>query len=189
MDAWESQQPSYQPTLLVLQHLDAALNEYSGAPPPTASAAAQEQPLLLADAHADAAVARAADAGMASASGEGSSEEEGGGSREQQQGASSGERAEQAGARDDAASGRQQGGASGSGRRGAEGAREEGTPPARVRVMLLCGADMVESLVVPGVWRPEHIRAILGDHGIVCIDRCALVSPHACQKTSICPSP
>jgi len=40
------------------------------------------------------------------------------------------------------------------------------------RVMLLCGADMVESFLAPGVWRPEHLRAILGDdHGVVCIAR------------------
>ncbi len=38
--------------------------------------------------------------------------------------------------------------------------------------MLLCGADMVESFLAPGVWRPEHLRAILGDdHGVVCIAR------------------
>jgi hypothetical protein len=43
---------------------------------------------------------------------------------------------------------------------------------ARVRSMLLCGADMVESLTVPGVWRPEHVRHILQDHGLVCIGRC-----------------
>ncbi|KAK9904145.1 hypothetical protein WJX75_005392 [Coccomyxa subellipsoidea] len=42
---------------------------------------------------------------------------------------------------------------------------------ARVRSMLLCGADMVESLTVPGVWRPEHVRHILQDHGLVCIGR------------------
>ncbi|EIE20283.1 Nucleotidylyl transferase [Coccomyxa subellipsoidea C-169] len=41
----------------------------------------------------------------------------------------------------------------------------------RVRSMLLCGADMVESLTVPGVWRPEHVRHILQDHGLVCIGR------------------
>ena len=44
--------------------------------------------------------------------------------------------------------------------------------PAAPRVMLLCGADMVESFLAPGVWKPEHLRAILGDdHGVVCIAR------------------
>ncbi len=37
--------------------------------------------------------------------------------------------------------------------------------------MLLCGADMVESLAVPGVWKPEHVRSILEDYGVVCISR------------------
>ena len=37
--------------------------------------------------------------------------------------------------------------------------------------MLLCGADMVESLAVPGVWQPEHVRTILGDYGVICISR------------------
>lgn len=37
--------------------------------------------------------------------------------------------------------------------------------------MLLCGADMVESLAVPGVWKPEHVRTILGHYGVVCISR------------------
>ena len=40
-----------------------------------------------------------------------------------------------------------------------------------IRVMLLCGADMVESLVLPGVWQPEHVQTILGDYGVVCISR------------------
>ena len=44
--------------------------------------------------------------------------------------------------------------------------------PAAPRVMLLCGADMVESFLAPGVWRPEHLRTILGDdHGVVCVAR------------------
>ena len=40
-----------------------------------------------------------------------------------------------------------------------------------IRVMLLCGADMVESLVLPNVWQPEHVQTILGDYGVVCISR------------------
>ena len=40
------------------------------------------------------------------------------------------------------------------------------------RVMLLCGADLVESFATPGVWRREHLQQILGpDHGVVCIAR------------------
>jgi nicotinic acid mononucleotide adenylyltransferase len=48
----------------------------------------------------------------------------------------------------------------------------------RIRAMLLCGADMVASLAVPGVWKPEHVRVILGEHGLVCISRWVLTSQH-----------
>ncbi|KAK9842278.1 hypothetical protein WJX81_004237 [Elliptochloris bilobata] len=37
--------------------------------------------------------------------------------------------------------------------------------------MLLCGADVVASFGAPGVWREEHLRGILCDHGVVCIAR------------------
>jgi hypothetical protein len=40
-----------------------------------------------------------------------------------------------------------------------------------VRSMLLCGADVVASFAAPGVWREEHLRSILRDHGVVCIVR------------------
>ena len=44
--------------------------------------------------------------------------------------------------------------------------------------MLLCGADMLASLAAPRVWKPEHVRAILGEHGLVCIKRWVLTSQH-----------
>ena len=37
--------------------------------------------------------------------------------------------------------------------------------------MLLCGSDLVESFMRLGRWKPEHLRAILDDHGVVCISR------------------
>ncbi|KAI3955876.1 hypothetical protein MKW98_006236 [Papaver atlanticum] len=40
-----------------------------------------------------------------------------------------------------------------------------------LKVMLLCGSDLVESFCVPGVWIPEQIRALCRDYGIVCIRR------------------
>ncbi|XP_059611472.1 nicotinamide/nicotinic acid mononucleotide adenylyltransferase 1 isoform X2 [Phlebotomus argentipes] len=40
-----------------------------------------------------------------------------------------------------------------------------------VQVKLLCGADLLESLNVPGLWDPDDIEAILGHHGIVVISR------------------
>lgn len=40
------------------------------------------------------------------------------------------------------------------------------------QVMLLCGADLVESFATPGVWKREHLQQIMGlEHGVVCIAR------------------
>ena len=40
------------------------------------------------------------------------------------------------------------------------------------RVMLLCGADVLESFLAPGIWRPDHLHDILSeDHGVVCVAR------------------
>jgi hypothetical protein len=41
----------------------------------------------------------------------------------------------------------------------------------KVRVMLLCGADLLESMTKPGVWIPEQVRVLLQEHGVVCICR------------------
>lgn len=54
---------------------------------------------------------------------------------------------------------------------GVEGRNDADVEQPRVRSILLCGADMVESLTVAGVWRPDHVRSILQDHGLVCIGR------------------
>ncbi|KAL5720623.1 nicotinamide-nucleotide adenylyltransferase [Ranunculus cassubicifolius] len=40
-----------------------------------------------------------------------------------------------------------------------------------LRVMLLCGSDLVESFSVPGVWIPEQVEAICRDYGVVCVRR------------------
>uniref|UniRef100_A0A3B3QXM8 Nicotinamide nucleotide adenylyltransferase 1 n=1 Tax=Paramormyrops kingsleyae TaxID=1676925 RepID=A0A3B3QXM8_9TELE len=37
------------------------------------------------------------------------------------------------------------------------------------RLMLLCGADMLNSFVVPGLWKLEHIEEIIKNFGLVCI--------------------
>ncbi|KAL8150691.1 hypothetical protein V2J09_020499 [Rumex salicifolius] len=39
------------------------------------------------------------------------------------------------------------------------------------QVMLVCGSDLLESFVVPGVWIPEQMQAICRDYGVVCIRR------------------
>ncbi|KAK9807240.1 hypothetical protein WJX73_001226 [Symbiochloris irregularis] len=43
--------------------------------------------------------------------------------------------------------------------------------PDAPRAMLLCGADLLESFVKPGVWRDGHVRHILEQHGVVCVAR------------------
>ncbi len=54
----------------------------------------------------------------------------------------------------------------------ADSTAASGEQPPGPRVMLLCGADLVESFATPGVWRREHLEQILGrDHGVVCIAR------------------
>ncbi|XP_057822452.2 uncharacterized protein LOC131034873 isoform X1 [Cryptomeria japonica] len=40
-----------------------------------------------------------------------------------------------------------------------------------LKVMLLCGADLLESFTMPGVWVPDMVKAICRDHGVVCISR------------------
>ncbi|KAG2372916.1 hypothetical protein C9374_008833 [Naegleria lovaniensis] len=41
----------------------------------------------------------------------------------------------------------------------------------QVRIMLLCGADLLESFVKPGVWIPEQVEYILSTYGVCCIER------------------
>ncbi|KAM9343006.1 nicotinamide/nicotinic acid mononucleotide adenylyltransferase 1 [Pholidichthys leucotaenia] len=39
------------------------------------------------------------------------------------------------------------------------------------RLMLLCGADVLESFGIPNMWKQEDIIEIVGRHGLVCITR------------------
>lgn len=43
---------------------------------------------------------------------------------------------------------------------------------APLRVMLLCGADLLASMLQPGVWQEAHLRSILGEYGVVVVGRC-----------------
>ncbi|XP_066493481.1 nicotinamide/nicotinic acid mononucleotide adenylyltransferase 1 [Tiliqua scincoides] len=43
----------------------------------------------------------------------------------------------------------------------------EGAP----QVKILCGTDLLESFQVPGLWKPEDIKEIVSNHGMVCITR------------------
>ena len=40
-----------------------------------------------------------------------------------------------------------------------------------LRLTLLCGADLLESFSVPGLWDAEDIRVIVRDYGILVITR------------------
>lgn len=43
--------------------------------------------------------------------------------------------------------------------------------PESLKVMLVCGSDLLESFCVPGVWIPEQVRTICRDFGVVCVCR------------------
>ncbi|KAJ0974074.1 hypothetical protein J5N97_016039 [Dioscorea zingiberensis] len=40
-----------------------------------------------------------------------------------------------------------------------------------LKVMLLCGSDLLESFSIPGVWIPDQLRTICRDYGVICIHR------------------
>uniref|UniRef100_A0A1J3K610 Nicotinamide-nucleotide adenylyltransferase n=1 Tax=Noccaea caerulescens TaxID=107243 RepID=A0A1J3K610_NOCCA len=44
-------------------------------------------------------------------------------------------------------------------------------PEESLKVMLLCGSDLLQSFCTPGVWIPEQVKTICKDYGIVCIRR------------------
>jgi nicotinamide mononucleotide adenylyltransferase len=37
--------------------------------------------------------------------------------------------------------------------------------------MLACGADLLQSFLLPGVWAAEDLEVILGTFGVVCLER------------------
>lgn len=40
-----------------------------------------------------------------------------------------------------------------------------------IRLMLLCGGDLVETFKIPNVWKSEHVEDILSKYGLVVIKR------------------
>ena len=46
--------------------------------------------------------------------------------------------------------------------------------PAPPRLVLLCGADLLESTQVPGLWAAEDLEVILGEYGVCVIERVGL---------------
>ncbi|CAI5998997.1 unnamed protein product [Closterium sp. NIES-64] len=59
----------------------------------------------------------------------------------------------------------------GVGGQGVEAAEGQQGAEGRVQVMLVCGADLLESFTQPGVWVPSHVEEVVGAHGVVCIAR------------------
>ena len=50
----------------------------------------------------------------------------------------------------------------------AQGSREARAP---IDILLVAGADLIESFATPGVWSTEDIREILTNFGVVCLGR------------------
>ncbi|XP_040988746.1 nicotinamide/nicotinic acid mononucleotide adenylyltransferase isoform X2 [Juglans microcarpa x Juglans regia] len=44
-------------------------------------------------------------------------------------------------------------------------------PRESLKVMLVCGSDLLHSFSIPGVWIPDQVRTICRDYGVVCIRR------------------
>ncbi|XP_061353662.1 nicotinamide/nicotinic acid mononucleotide adenylyltransferase isoform X3 [Gastrolobium bilobum] len=40
-----------------------------------------------------------------------------------------------------------------------------------LKVMLVCGSDLLHSFGVPGVWIPDQVKTLCRDYGVVCIRR------------------
>ncbi|KAK4753048.1 hypothetical protein SAY87_021846 [Trapa incisa] len=49
--------------------------------------------------------------------------------------------------------------------------KERMLPEDSLKVMLVCGSDLLQSFGTPGVWIPEQVNIICRDFGIVCIRR------------------
>eukprot|EP01098_Paradermamoeba_levis_P016470 TRINITY_DN890_c0_g1_i1.p1 TRINITY_DN890_c0_g1~~TRINITY_DN890_c0_g1_i1.p1 ORF type:complete len:197 (+),score=39.44 TRINITY_DN890_c0_g1_i1:155-745(+) len=43
--------------------------------------------------------------------------------------------------------------------------------PDKIKIRLVCGADLLDSFRIPGVWAEEHTEAIMRDYGLACIER------------------
>ncbi|XP_027187361.1 nicotinamide/nicotinic acid mononucleotide adenylyltransferase isoform X2 [Cicer arietinum] len=40
-----------------------------------------------------------------------------------------------------------------------------------LKVMLVCGSDLLHSFGIPGIWIPDQVKSICRDYGVVCIRR------------------
>lgn len=60
-----------------------------------------------------------------------------------------------------------------------------GIPSELLKVMLVCGSDLLESFSIPGVWIPEQVKTICSDFGLVCIRRDGQDVEHIVAKDDI----
>ncbi|KAF3453304.1 hypothetical protein FNV43_RR03744 [Rhamnella rubrinervis] len=44
-------------------------------------------------------------------------------------------------------------------------------PKESLKIMLVCGSDLLQTFATPGFWIPEQVRTICSDYGLVCIRR------------------
>jgi nicotinamide mononucleotide adenylyltransferase len=55
----------------------------------------------------------------------------------------------------------------------------------KVSVILLCGADLLESILIPNLWAEEDLELILGLHGVAVIERIGLDLKQLIANTAI----
>ncbi|PON94009.1 putative nicotinate-nucleotide adenylyltransferase [Trema orientale] len=44
-------------------------------------------------------------------------------------------------------------------------------PKESLKVMIVCGSDLLQSFSIPGFWIPEQVRTMCSEYGVVCIRR------------------
>lgn len=54
-----------------------------------------------------------------------------------------------------------------------------------IKLMLLCGADLLESFNIPGLWLDEHIKNIVQNFGLACINRAGANAEKFIYETDI----
>ncbi|XP_060614922.2 nicotinamide/nicotinic acid mononucleotide adenylyltransferase 1 [Anolis sagrei] len=55
--------------------------------------------------------------------------------------------------------------------------RNQAQTKAIPHLMMLCGADVLESFRVPNLWKPEDMAEIVAEYGVVCVSRVGNVAP------------
>ncbi|XP_059840467.1 nicotinamide/nicotinic acid mononucleotide adenylyltransferase 2 [Mobula hypostoma] len=54
-----------------------------------------------------------------------------------------------------------------------------------LRILLLCGSDLLESFCIPGLWNEEDVEVIVGDFGIVVVPRDSVDTDRILNHSSI----